>query len=270
MTGMKRAVAPLIWIFSCLSLAAFSVGAFIHSDTGLQTVPLQTGIPALASEIKTETVFVETCTGFGSGLIFNRTINGEPKTFIWTCGHEIRGLALTKENATNALNCYILVKYGRFACTAHVVAMSKQSDPVDAALLVTETPLLGSRSVRFVTSTPQVGEGIVTLGDAQHMQAPMSFFKGYFVTRGRHLSQYKVDQYQCSVYPGCSGGGIFDLTGNCLGIVFARGEETTLFGLPARRLIEWSRANGVEWALDSSLPAPTAIPRPTFIQNFYE
>lgn len=265
---MRRLGILFLILCSTIALPALIIQVISSPLSGSGTTPLQTGIPALVSEIKTESVYVETCTGFGTGVIFNRKIEGREKTFVWTCGHVIRGASLTKENSTNALNCYILIRYGCFKYPAHVVAMSGELEPVDAALLLVDAPIKGSKSVRFNFGTPEVGERVVTLGDAGHLMAPMSFFQGYFVTRGRNLFGRSEDQYQCSVYPGCSGGGIFNLNGECVGLVFARHEETTLFDVPSRRLLEWSRNNHIEWALDESVPMPSMIPRPTFIKNY--
>jgi hypothetical protein len=69
------------------------------------------------------------------------------------------------------------------------------------------------------------------------------------------------DQTTCAAFPGSSGGGVF-LAGDkkedvkYVGMLVRGAGETFNLIVPVRRMQEWSRERGIEWALDPSVATP--------------
>jgi hypothetical protein len=74
---------------------------------------------------------------------------------------------------------------------------------------------------------------------------------------GRLIEKIVFDQTTVAAFPGSSGGGVYLADGRLVGLVLrGAGETFNLIG-PVRRLHDWSKRAGVEWAVNDKVKMPS-------------
>ncbi len=196
--------------------------------------------------------------GSGSGVLFCREVTGEWRTFVWTAGHVVRRLRKVDKTFKNAT-----IKFERRYCgtilkkwerEAKVVAYSNQYTGEDLALL----EILGkcnSSSADFSRNEVElVGTRVIHVGSAAGYYNSMSL--GIVSQTDRDHRGKSYDQTSTMAYHGSSGGGVYTTDGKCIGLVTLGVGPGLNFYVPVRRMRAWAKKEGIEWAIDPSVPVP--------------
>lgn len=231
-------------------------------------------------------VKLRTLSGNGSGIVFIRkdSTGKNNVSFVWTVAHlfedesvlDITNLISTNVPSTNnvfntspklankivipmALLLQPVIVNGELVGTnVSTVRLIKYSpsDKDDIALTMIETNDFITNTAKFDLSNriPRLGDKVYNLS---YPYGDMSFSEGNMSYVGIKMEGYVYDQTSCVVYPGSSGGGYYTTNGLCIGVVDMMAAPEINYMIPIRRIEKWAKENGVEWALDPSLPIPS-------------
>jgi len=162
---------------------------------------------------------------------------------------------------TNLTVSQDVVINGKFAYTtnlsATLIKCSPDDEGNDLAVLRVNGKFFNNNKVEFDLSgrIPKLGEPLYAF--AFPYGEPM-FTTGMFSYVGRVYDDYVYDQSSLIVYPGSSGGGVFNENQKCVGLVMRMRGAGLNYIAPIRRMQEWAKEEGIEWALNSSKPMPSA------------
>lgn len=203
-----------------------------------------------------ETAYVHTTNSIGSGVVFTRQDRqGNEVTFIWTCAHLFRD-----DDATNQVDPFLIpvkVTIGGEKVSATLVAIGEPVKGVDLALLRADVSDLHAPSVSFYRGLPLAhGTKIYHVGAFYGFPPPESYSEGVISCSHRPMDNGEYDEILCPVYPGSSGGGVFDADGECIGLVDFRIDCMLGFSIPSKTIIAWAKAKHVAYAVDNSVPLP--------------
>lgn len=191
------------------------------------------------------------CSGeaYGTGVFITRKIGEDSVAFVWTAAHIFQkeeGEFLPIQVATKE------IQRGRVVSETHYKAVLVRYDTtVDLALLMLDARNVIRVSVLFDTRTPPVGATVYHCGNPGGWDDT--------VTRGiiSHTGRDGLDQIDAAVHPGSSGGGVFSVRGNLLGLVL-RGKSPVLsFFRPSREIAKWANDVGISWAVNDLAPVPS-------------
>ena len=197
--------------------------------------------------------------------------------FVWTAAHVVAGLRSVEKvidaktgterqvvRFRDAAIVQELVQDGRrvgeLRMAARVIRYSKTEDL--ALLQVRKTGFAGE-SVGFYLDAgiPPLGTDLYHVGSLAGQQlGANSMTAGIVAQIGRVLEGKEFDQTTVTACPGSSGGGVFKRDGRCVGILTqgVRVGDNFNFIVPVRRIRAWARRAGIEWAVDDSVPMPSA------------
>ena len=264
MKVVKSLAAPFASLVIMLLVGAFILNNFVYIDK-----PLQVAINATPL-IKSESG------GQGSGVIF---INGD-HTFLWTCHHVV--------TSNIELNLHYDVKIKKYETTVKLLPIKvsaklfsneprevgevylwakviRYSAKDDVALL--ELPHGYFRqSVMFPNKrdySPLVGMKLFHCGNFNGTDGEKSVSSGICGVLGLDIDTDGItyDRVGLNLQPGSSGGGVFEDSGYCIGLM-ARTTCTNAkhcnqgLIVPVRRLQEIAQRLECEWALNSSVVIP--------------
>jgi hypothetical protein len=255
-----------------MAFAALACGAIAPPTTSLE----------VAEQCYQATVTVFSSGGQGTGVSF---AHGD-RRFIWTDAHVVSD-SLKKEKVLLPGKDAPTIRYrftdvyvgqdefvsgrkvGRYLALARVI---RYSDAHDLAILEPYKRGWPEASVRFQQEglLPRLGEHIWHVGGLHGERGGRSVLRGNIAAIGRTIlntipeeleDPLVYDQVNVMAAPGCSGGGIFDAHGRCLGLI-ARyvGPGAAPAGgflyTPTRRMWAFSRQAGCLWAMDRSVAVP--------------
>jgi S1-C subfamily serine protease len=212
--------------------------------------------------------------GTGSGVAFKN----REHTFVWTDAHVI-DTALKQERvhdpvtgrerqrvrfADVKLSQGVIEKGRKVGENVRFAEVLRYDADQDIALLRVRASGWPAAGVSFCKDVPEPGEKIWHVGSAQGSRGQNGLADGTFSAAGRLRFDFTHNEEDGLVYdevtvtghPGCSGGGVFRRSGECLGLVtemLGRGTHGTLCMTPARRLREFAEANACLWALDQGV-----------------
>jgi S1-C subfamily serine protease len=163
--------------------------------------------------------------------------------FVWTAAHVLQD---RQEEP-------VILSQGDMYCVADIIQCEESAD---LALLSVVNPPDEWKSVHFTTGIPPAGVRVYHVGNFLGL-APGSFSTGVISFVGRTDPRLlgpgavpPMDQIDCMLFPGSSGGGVFlSASGQCVGIVVRQWAPGFSFMIPARVVREWATKNGVEFAL---------------------
>ncbi len=197
--------------------------------------------------------------GSGSGVLFCREVAGEWKTFVWTAGHVAKNLQRADKTFKNAA-----IKFQRRYCgtilkewerEAKVIACGNQYTGEDLALLEIVGKYNSISSVEFSDNEVEiVGTEVIHVGSTAGFYNSMSL--GIVSQTDREFRGKSYDQTSTMAYPGSSGGGVYTTDGKCIGLVTLGVGPGLNFYVPVRRMRAWAKKEGIEWAIDASVPVP--------------
>lgn len=103
---------------------------------------------------------------------------------------------------------------------------------------------------------PAVGTTLYHMGSLLGQFGSNSMTRGIMSQHGRVYKGKVYDQTTVAAFPGSSGGGVYDDKGKYVGMVVRGAGETFNLIVPVRRIKQWTERNGIQWAIDHSVPVP--------------
>jgi hypothetical protein len=217
--------------------------------------------------------------GEGSGVVktlFNE--KGEKVNYVWTAAHVISNLRHERQvidgksggsKTIVEFDDAIVVKsinedgrmVGKIEFLAEVVRYSSDED---FALLRLRKKDLVKSSVTFYLEQkdekpiiPPIGTELIHVGSLLGQMGSNSMTRGIMSQHGRLVNKIVFDQTTVAAFHGSSGGGVYLKDGRLIGLVLrGAGETFNLIG-PVRRLHDWSKRAGVDWAVDDKIKMPS-------------
>lgn len=229
--------------------------------------PKELDVPQYLQDIA---VTIRAATSEGSGAI-RQTKDGQ--VWIWTCGHVVRSLRKERESPDHKTiiefdDAKVVQvqtedgrKVGESNFDAEVIRYSDGDHGADLALLRLRTKKFKpAASVKFYMdkTIPAVGAELLHCGSLLGTLGSNSITNGIVSQRGRVLNGVIYDQTNCATFPGSSGGIVsLKKDGRYIGMLVRGAGESFGLYIPIRRMREWAKKVGVEFAIDDSLPVPT-------------
>ena len=225
--------------------------------------------------------------GRGSGTMFTREVEpGVYKSFVWTAGHVIEDLrtersAIDKETGTKRIvvgfkDCQIYqetIQDGRKVQQEYldckVICYSNCETGDDQGVLEVRLRNYTQATATFYLGDeiPGIGTELIHVGSLLGDIGSCSFTTGVTSQVGRLLAldpeyaEVVYDQTSAVSFPGSSGGGVFNQeTGQYVGMLTAgiRDAQGFAWYVPVRRMRDWASSVNMEWAMDASVPMPSA------------
>jgi hypothetical protein len=267
-------------VLVCIGLVLFCV-----ASTGLAAQQPTTKVPDLAFDKLVQSligvsVTVVTPRGEGSGVVKTRKVDGVSTNFIWTAAHVVAGLrhersivdgksgsSKTVVEFDDAKIVKELVKAGRItgesAMFAEVIRYSADEDL--ALLRLREDDFFKTDAEFYLEEKngkpvlPSIGTRLIHIGSLLGQFGSNSYTSGDLSYQGRLLNKVVFDQTTVPAYPGSSGGGVYTASdGRCIGLILRGAGETFNLIAPTRRIHDWAKKAGVEWAMTAKAAMPTA------------
>ena len=234
----------------------------------------------LVDKLQDVSVTIKSGYGQGSGVMFNREVDGETVTYIWTAGHVVDNLRVTrdiivggnKKTVVEFKDAEIVQEFrqdgrriGEMKMDARVVRFSDAEQGEDLALLEVRKRnfVPADQTIVFYDGgVPDLGTELYHVGSLLGQFGANSLTTGVVSQVGRVITfganPVVFDQTTVTAFPGSSGGGVFlKDDGRYIGmLVRGAGEQFNLI-VPARRLRSWAKQANIEWAVDASVPMPT-------------
>lgn len=218
----------------------------------------------------------------GSGVLFTRKDGTDTTTYLWTAGHVVDGLKSHRmvlingspKVVTEFKDAQVVMEFqeagrrvGETTVDARVIRYSDAETGRDLAILqIRKKNFAGEgRSAEFYKDDvmPAVGTKLYHVGSLLGQFGSNSLTQGAISQTGRVLqlgaNGTVFDQTSVTAFPGSSGGGVFlEKNGQYIGMLVRGAGEQFNFIVPIREMRIWAQSAKVEWALDRSIPLPSA------------
>lgn len=202
------------------------------------------------------TLLVVTPTGSGTGIVVHRTNPaGERRVFLWTAAHVSQG----RDVAARRIFRVDTQKAGFAEFPAVLLGIDATSD---LALYWIISPPELTAGATFSTTTAQPGDSVFHIGNFRGDNFDNSLTTGVVSQVGVHPDELPgwpwavVDQTDAAGAPGCSGGGVFNSSGEVVGImVGAAGPGVSVF-VPTRVIWGFAKTASLGWAVYGSACPP--------------
>lgn len=208
----------------------------------------------------------------GSGVLKTR----DGVNYVWTAGHVVRGLRSTREvvdpttgtkrtlvEFRDAVVVKQLVEDGRMVgkvqFDAEVLRYSDSENGQDLAILRIRKKNFATASATFYLDEPipPIGSELYHVGSLLGQVGSNSLTTGIVSQIGRLHDKQIYDQTTVAAFPGSSGGGVFLKDGRYVGMLVRGSGETFNLCVPVRRMRQWAKHAGVEWAINDAMPVPS-------------
>lgn len=225
----------------------------------------------IAKRLSQVSVTVLAPQGMGSGILLTRhTKDGKKLHLVLTAAHVVqhcRTFVPVLENdkpsskATfSTVNVSIVVRRdGRvvrqMAYPAEIVQYSNAETGRDLAILKLIDPEFPDIDTEFALGLPDVGSDLYHVGSMFGLSD--SFTCGVVSQVGRIVMGKNFDQVAMTIYPGSSGGGVFNAEARCVGIAVLLRAPGLGFIVPAREVHAWSIKAGCRWLTDPTVKIDT-------------
>lgn len=180
--------------------------------------------------------------GYGSGVVFRRVDpSGVTRWFAWTAAH-------------------VVSEVDRLDVDGIKAKVLARNEDLDVALVSLDTSP-DRASAKFSFDVPELGQEIFVVGSPYGPGYRNRIFFGRVSGVDERLAIEnwrwgKCDLFSGSVYPGNSGGPVFDEHGKVLGLIVGRSDVVSLY-VPFRSITLWVEKANLRWALiGDSCPAP--------------
>ncbi len=228
-------------------------------------------------------VTVKSKRGEGSGVLFTRKVGNDTVSYVWTAAHvvasqrKVREVIDPKSGGKRSLvefeDSQIVQEMnqdgrtiGETKMAAQVIRYSDAEQGEDLAILRVRAknfkPEAQSATFYLEDTIPPIGTDLYHVGSLLGQVGANSLTAGIVSQTGRVIefgaNSVIFDQTTVTAFPGSSGGGVFlKSDGRYMGmLVRGAGEQFNLI-VPVRRMREWAKKSGVEFALDANVPMPT-------------
>lgn len=217
--------------------------------------------------------------GEGSGVLKTRVMsNGDVHNYVWTAAHCIDNLRKTRTIIDHKSGSpKVIVEFedavvvgtdvqdgryvGKFEYFAEVVRYSAEED---LALLRVRKVGFTKANVHFFLEKkdgkpviPALGTSLLHVGSLLGQMGSNSMTNGIMSQHGRLIQKKIFDQTTVTAFPGSSGGGVYLTDGRMIGMLVRGSGETFNLIVPVRRMHEWAKNAGVEWAIDDNVTMPS-------------
>jgi S1-C subfamily serine protease len=185
--------------------------------------------------LKSKTVFIEWKQYTGSGVIIG-------DNYIITCAHIFKDQNIE-------FSPIKITTYSHLVCEAAILHKSEEDD---LTILQTTNPLIFDNSItksKFNTSLLDTGQKVFHIGNWYGPNFPNSYSEGSVSNPKVKLIDQTRDNIFVSlnVYPGSSGGGVFNEKGECIGIVQMIMNNGGSLVIPARHIKAWAAYIDFNW-----------------------
>ncbi len=253
-------------------VVALTISGFAVADDSVKDSSNDTNVNfKKVAEIQDFSVTIHAGNAQGSGEIKTR----DGISYVWTAGHVIAHLRTTRSiiDANGASKTVVefedakVVKefvqdgrsVGKSEMYAEVLRYSDADNGEDLALLRVRKKDFIKSSVQFYLDEqiPPVGMTLYHCGSLLGQFGSTSFTRGIMSQHGRVLYGKVYDQTSCAAFPGSSGGGVYLNDGRMIGMIVRGAGETFNLIVPVRRIRDWSKKVGIEFAIDDRIPVPS-------------
>lgn len=167
---------------------------------------------------QSKTVLIETETSFGSGVVFKRRSENGVRVFAWTANHVVKKDSEVKAEKILRWNS---VKTGQLEFKAKVIFRCSKADVAVVWILADEKWFPGSAV--WCLDAPRIGELVFHVGNFKGPNLDGSVSSGILSQIGIQPKfdgwpWENVDQATFIAMHGSSGGGVFNLAGELVGI----------------------------------------------------
>lgn len=169
----------------------------------------------------------------GTGIVINK----KNKTYVLTNNHVVEGLK-------NKLFIFKVNEQSKLIVNTKVLAVSKKIDVAVLECAIDLSSCTKSTEFEFDNKCIKKGMDVFYYGDFAHWGK----YGDLAVTRG--ILSYNTGEHlicQLTVLPGCSGGGMYDMNGKCIGMVAARFEFVGAQVIPINDIKDWANKNKLSW-----------------------
>lgn len=240
----------------------------------------------ISSYLQNISVTVTAKGGSGSGVIFTRDIQDGNRTkkvnFVWTAAHVLESLRNVRTFIDSEGHVKKTVEFqdaeikkkliesgrtiGQLILEAKVVKYSDAKTGEDLALLMIRKADFVQDTLKFYVDKEGVGLPLGTqlfhVGSLLGEDGSNSMTTGIMSQVGRTVSlsggpKTLFDQTTVTAFPGSSGGGVFSIDGNYIGMLVRGAGETFNLIVPVRRIRKWAESEKLLWAMDSNEKAPS-------------
>ena len=203
--------------------------------------------------------------GNGSGVL-HTTSDGQ--VWVWTAAHVVEHLRGKAADGTIHFQEVTVSQFetgetssdNRRRSAARVVKYSDYHNAVDLAVLQVADHGFTQKGASFYASDRELplGVNVWHVGSPQGSRWANTLFSG---TLGRHAWEFSgqtYDNYAMTVFPGCSGGGVFlKSDGRLLGLVVR--QTPGAWVVPVQQMIAWANENNMPWAYRKDLNGPSDV-----------
>lgn len=235
-----------------------------------------------ASKLQDISVTIDSGVGHGSGTLFNRKVDGDIVTYVWTAAHVIDNLRKTRTVIVDGSPKTVVEfgdaklvqefrqngrRIGEGRMEARVVRYSDAERGEDLALLEVRkrnfVPYELSAKFYLDEEIPEVGTRLSHVGSLLGQVGSNSYTEGVVSQIGRVIDDLGAngvvfDQTTVTAFPGSSGGGVYRADdGRYVGMLVRGAGEQFNFIVPIRRMRAWAKQADIEWAIDPSVEMPS-------------
>jgi S1-C subfamily serine protease len=229
----------------------------------------------VVQKLQDASVTIKANGGEGSGVIITRNVDGQSLNFVWTAAHVVDSLRKERQTvdpATGQKKTVIefddaqIVKeitesgrrVGELKMDARVIRYSNADTGQDLALLlIRKRDFVPDAGIKFTEQEiVPIGAELYHVGSLLGQMGANSLTRGVMSQVGRVYLDRVYDQTTVTAFPGSSGGGVFDEEGNYVGMLVRGAGEGFNLIVPARRMREYAKEAGIEFALDEKAEVP--------------
>jgi hypothetical protein len=228
-------------------------------------------------------VTIKTDRGQGSGTLFVRRNGNDEVAYVWTAAHVVESLRKVRPviDTKTGTNKFVVEfkdaeivqelnqdgrRIGEIKMDAEVVRYSDAEQGHDLALLRVRKKnfVPADQTATFFLDEPIPGQGteLFHVGSLLGQVGANSLTTGIISQNGRVLkfgaNAVIFDQTTVTAFPGSSGGGVYlKGDGRYVGMLVRGAGETFNLIVPVRRMREWAKKAGVEFAMDPRVEMPS-------------
>jgi hypothetical protein len=271
MNVFRRLGIAVLFAWAMFALVGVSLAGDGNNGVGEAEIGIAKHLQDISVTIVSKSAFGG---GEGSGVVKTRKgESGEDENLVWTAAHVVDNLRHTKEiidsksgskrtvvEFDDAMVVKSLVEDGRFVGKVEFYAeVIRFSADEDLALLRIRKKGFVHSSVAFDLDEkiPPVGAKLLHVGSLLGQLGSNSMTEGIMSQHGRLIDKRIFDQTTVTAFPGSSGGGVYLPDGRLVGLVLRGAGETFNLIVPVRRMRDWAKRAGVEWAIDDAVPMPS-------------
>lgn len=212
----------------------------------------------------------------GSGTLFVRDINGTSTTFAFSAGHVVEHLRKVEETIVRGKPSKVVTfenpklvrelrnkdgrRTGEVVVDARIIRYSPAEKHDLCLMIVLSEDFKAKASVEFYPKggeLPRMGSHLNHVGSFLGGDGANSYSDGVISAHGRILFKMPFMQTTAPAYPGSSGGVVANDKGQYIGMLVRGAGSDYNLCVPVARMWIWAEKNGVEWAMNPALKAPS-------------